>query len=44
MPNGVAFRDGALYVAELNRVWRYDNIETQLKNPPKPALVTYSAV
>src|SRR5689334_5551062 len=27
MPNGVAFRDGALYVAELNRIWRYDNIE-----------------
>jgi len=27
MPNGVAFRDGALYVAEVNRVLRYDTIE-----------------
>lgn len=27
MPNGVAFRDGALYVAEINRVWRFDGIE-----------------
>jgi glucose/arabinose dehydrogenase len=39
MPNGVAFRDGALYVAEVNRIWRYDNIESQLKNPPKRQLV-----
>src|SRR5712692_222129 len=27
MPNGVAFRKGALYVAEVNRVLRYDSIE-----------------
>ena len=39
-PNGVAFRDGALYVAEISRVWRYDNIEANLASPPKPALVT----
>jgi glucose/arabinose dehydrogenase len=39
MPNGVAFRDGALYLAEVNRVWRYDNIEDHLENPPKPVLV-----
>ncbi len=26
-PNGVAFRNGALYVAEINRILRYDNIE-----------------
>jgi glucose/arabinose dehydrogenase len=39
MPNGVAFRDGALYVAELNRIWRYDGIEARLKNPPKPQLI-----
>lgn len=38
-PNGVAFRDGALYVAELGRVLRYDNIEASLDNPPVPALV-----
>jgi glucose/arabinose dehydrogenase len=26
MPNGVAYRGGALYVAEVNRIIRYDNI------------------
>jgi len=36
MPNGVAYRDGALYVAEVNRVLRYDNIEARLKDPPAP--------
>lgn len=39
MPNGVAFRDGALYVAEVNRVLRYDNIEAALNDPPKPVVV-----
>lgn len=39
MPNGVAFRDGSLYVAEVSRVIRYDNIESRLKNPPKPVVV-----
>ena len=39
MPSGVAFRDGSLYVGEVWRVTRYDNIESQLKNPPKPVIV-----
>ena len=39
LPNGVAVRDGALYVAEMTRVWRYDGIEAALSNPPRPALV-----
>lgn len=39
MPSGLAFRDGALYVAEVNRVIRYDNIETQLAQPPTPVVV-----
>lgn len=39
MPNGVAFRNGALYVAEVNRVLRYDDIESRLANPPKPVVV-----
>jgi len=39
MPNGVAFRNGALYVAEVNKIWRYDNIEASLAAPPTPALV-----
>lgn len=39
MPNGVAFRDGALYVAEVNRVLRYDGIERNLHRPPPPEVV-----
>jgi len=39
MPNGVAYKDGALYVAEVNRIIRFDNIGAQLANPPKPAVV-----
>jgi glucose/arabinose dehydrogenase len=39
MPSGVAFKDGALYVAEVSRIQRYDNIETNLTNPPKPVVV-----
>lgn len=40
MPNGVAFRDGSLYVAEVNRVLRYDNIETRLSRPPEPVVIS----
>lgn len=39
MPNGVAFRDGALYVAEVNRILRYDGIEARLDDPPAPVTV-----
>jgi glucose/arabinose dehydrogenase len=39
MPNGVAFHDGALYVAEVNRILRFDDIESRLANPPEPVVV-----
>ena len=39
-PNGVAFRDGALYVAEIGRILRYDGIESRLASPPEPVVVT----
>ena len=39
MPNGVAFRNGSLYVAEISRVTRFDNIEQRLGNPPAPVVV-----
>ena len=39
MPNGVAYRSGALYVAEVNRILRYDNIVSTLRNPAKPKVV-----
>jgi len=42
LPNGVAFRDGALYVAEKSRVLRYDRIESRLENPPRPVVVNDS--
>ena len=38
-PNGVAFRDGDLYVAETHRVWRYRDIESHLRSPPQPELI-----
>ncbi|HPR00882.1 MAG: sorbosone dehydrogenase family protein [Lewinellaceae bacterium] len=40
MPNGVAFKDGSLYVAEVSKIWRFDRIEQNLTNPPKPVLIT----
>jgi len=39
-PNGVAFRDGALYVAEVSRVIRFDGIERHLESPPEPVVLT----
>lgn len=32
-PNGVALRNGSLYVAEINRIIRFDDIENNLDNP-----------
>ena len=32
-PNGLAVKDGALYVFAINKVFRYDNIEDKLDNP-----------
>ncbi len=34
MPNGVAFKDGDLYVAEISRILRFKKIEEHLKDPP----------
>ena len=42
MPNGVAFRGGALYVAEVNRILRYDGIEARLTSPPTPVAINSS--
>ena len=41
-PNGVAFHDGALYIAEIDKVYRIDNIESTLENPAKPVLINDS--
>lgn len=41
-PNGVAFRDGSLYIAEQTRIIRMDNIEANLANPPRAVVVNSS--
>ncbi len=33
MPNGVAFKDGDLYVAEVSRILRFDDISNNLEDP-----------
>ena len=40
MPSGVAFRDGSLYVAAVNRVLRFRDVARDLTKPPKPEIVT----
>lgn len=42
MPNGVAFHDGDLYVAEVTRISRYRDIESRLDNIPEPEVVNDS--
>jgi glucose/arabinose dehydrogenase len=38
-PNGLAFKDGTLYIAELSKISKIDNVEDQLDNPPKPVMI-----
>lgn len=38
-PNGVAVRNGALYVATTSRILRFDDIERHLDSPPAPVVV-----
>jgi glucose/arabinose dehydrogenase len=42
MPSGIAFRDGDLYVAAVNRVLRYDAVESRLSDPTEPVVITGS--
>lgn len=39
-PNGVAVHDGTLYVAEISRILRYDDIEDHLDRVPTPTVVS----
>lgn len=39
-PNGVAYKDGNLYVAEISRILRFPNVENDLENPPAYEVVT----
>jgi len=40
LPVGVAFRAGALYVSAVNRILRFDGIEENLDQTPRPAVVS----
>src|SRR5439155_17985758 len=37
---GVAFREGALYVAEISRILRFRDVARDLRRAPKPEVVT----
>jgi len=39
-PNGIAYKDGTLFIAEVGRLLRIDGIDTKLEHPPEPKLVT----
>ncbi|MEA2773886.1 MAG: hypothetical protein QOD93_6848, partial [Acetobacteraceae bacterium] len=39
MPTGIAVRDGALYVIDVNKLLRYDNAEASLDKMPDPVVV-----
>lgn len=39
-PNGLAYRNGSLYIAEIERLLRLDGIDDRLENPPKPVVLT----
>ena len=39
MPNGVAFMDGDLYVAEVSRILKFKDIESKLDNPGEPEVI-----
>ncbi len=38
-PNGVAFKNGDLYVAAVSKMFKYTDIESQLENPQDPELI-----
>ena len=39
MPNGVAFKDGDLYVAEVSRILKFSDILSKLDNPGEPEVI-----
>ena len=40
MPSGLAFRDGTLYVAAVNRILKFPDVARDLDTPPKPEVVS----
>ncbi len=39
MPTGIAYKDGALYVADIDKIYKYDNPEANLDSMPQPQVV-----
>jgi glucose/arabinose dehydrogenase len=40
VPNGIAYKDGNLYIAQIGRLVRLDGIDARLANPTAPVVVT----
>ena len=38
-PNGIALHNGTLYIAELSKISKIDNVEDHLDNPPVPTVI-----
>ena len=38
-PNGLAFKDGTLYIAELSQISKIENVEDKLDKPQKPTVI-----
>jgi glucose/arabinose dehydrogenase len=38
-PNGIALRNGTLYIAEINKISKIENVADRLDNPPKPTVI-----
>ena len=38
-PNGIVLHGGTLYIAEINKISKIDNIAGMLDNPPKPTVI-----
>ena len=41
-PNGVALHEGDLYIAELNRILKYENVADNLRSMPEPVVINDS--
>jgi glucose/arabinose dehydrogenase len=38
-PNGIALHNGTLYIAEINKISKIENVADRLDNPPKPTVI-----
>jgi glucose/arabinose dehydrogenase len=38
-PNGIALHNGTLYIAEINKISKIDDVADRLDNPPKPTVI-----